>query len=390
MSENTESIEGMSNKRQKLDENNDVGPSGSPIPIDQNEESPRLFKLNIDCFNELLDYLSTKDLLVLSQTCKTMQQVVGVYAKENHSQAAKMDQNIAHKQFSNNGIECAETLGFNQFIRYIDHYSDNTEPLHYIGSHNLELISVDHLYVDTIDLNSNVDRLQNMLHRLKVFQIRRCIWEGDFYERILRYCVNLKRLNISDSEGLIKRSGNDWLLKSYPSLEHLGLLKWPIAFDVNELIGFFELNPNVRSFMTSYELLSKNRIEFIESGIHLDVLEVKLMEKSRLRMNARVNEFFGLLSELYDRVFFNRLHLYVQYITKNSIAQIASLQGLEKLCFDCIWDGYDWPYLPLLKDLDDLFVASKWIATHGNMNLNLVEIRRSDSYRWDHYYDFCL
>lgn len=35
---------------------------------------------------------------------------------------------------------------------------------------------------------------------------------------------------------------------------------------------------------------------------------------------------------------------------------------------------------------DDLFVAIKWAATNGDTNLKLVEIKRCDSYRWDHYY----
>lgn len=35
---------------------------------------------------------------------------------------------------------------------------------------------------------------------------------------------------------------------------------------------------------------------------------------------------------------------------------------------------------------DELFVAIKWANINGDTNMKLVEIKRSDSYRWDHHY----
>ena len=116
MSEHVNKAE-ISAKKQKLidrvaTDQQAVGPS---IP---NEERPRIFKLNIDCFDEIFDYLSTEDLLGIGQTCKTMQQVVGEYFKKNYTAASMFGGNDGiYRVFSINGTERAETAGFNKFIR---------------------------------------------------------------------------------------------------------------------------------------------------------------------------------------------------------------------------------------------------------------------------------
>lgn len=53
-------------KTKKGTQNNDHSQSAA---VDRSDESPRSFKLTIDCLNELLDYLTPKDLFALSQTC---------------------------------------------------------------------------------------------------------------------------------------------------------------------------------------------------------------------------------------------------------------------------------------------------------------------------------
>ncbi|XP_055303101.1 uncharacterized protein LOC129568817 isoform X4 [Sitodiplosis mosellana] len=54
-------------------------------------QNPRLFKLTLECFDEIFEYLSSRDMLAIGQTCKTMQQVVGEYVKANYIVAAKYE-----------------------------------------------------------------------------------------------------------------------------------------------------------------------------------------------------------------------------------------------------------------------------------------------------------
>ena len=41
-----------------------------------NELAPKMFKLNVDCFEHLFEWLSLKELLVFRRTCKRMKAVV--------------------------------------------------------------------------------------------------------------------------------------------------------------------------------------------------------------------------------------------------------------------------------------------------------------------------
>lgn len=52
-----------------------------------NVQPPKLFKLNLDCFDELFDYLSLQDLYSVVKTCKRMQIVTGDYFRRNYSAA---------------------------------------------------------------------------------------------------------------------------------------------------------------------------------------------------------------------------------------------------------------------------------------------------------------
>lgn len=462
------------NKRQKLK---------SDSSQSQYDESSYIFKLNIDCFDELLDYLSTNDLLALGRTCKTLQQVVGEYMKENCSAATKIDRDIVYNRELISKNSALESTGFNQFTKYIHQDRPDSQPMKYIESHSDEFTSVNHLYAQMKELKpQTINRIKNILSQLEVLQLHYVQVPYDFYERFLRHCVNLKRFSISDSNhgNTVTMKSNNWLHENYPSLEHLELtIRYPLKIDVNELTTFFQLNPNVHSFSTSYIFLSENRIGFMNSGIKVDVLQVKKQDLSMYRVgDVNVNEMFDLFKELHICGFYKHLHLYMQRISQQFVEQIILLGDvLEKLCFRNYYDtGHcdtvftNWPILPKLKDLgivgvirsyeteilaqrlvnikrvylhsttyadistfvrhsaklkqifvkdviplnanipkittlnnqreklkdarkvtiyfpDNLFVANKWIAPHGNLNLNLVEIKRSDSYRWDHYYN---
>lgn len=117
MSENVNKVVVISAKKQKLIDGVATDQQAI-VSSNPNDERPRIFKLNIDCFDEIFDYLSTEDLLGIGQTCKMMQQVVGEYFKKNYTAASMFGGNDGiYRVFSINGTERAETAGFNKFIR---------------------------------------------------------------------------------------------------------------------------------------------------------------------------------------------------------------------------------------------------------------------------------
>lgn len=279
-----------------------------------------IFKLNLDCFEEMLEYLSATDLRALSQTCKLLQQLVGAYVKMNYSAATKIDENV----FIKDADERIEKSGFNHFIRHVT-FCDQPR------DHNFT--SLDHLNLIRIELNpSIINRIQNLLPNLKILHIKYCPLHCDFYDTFLRFCSKLKRLHItSNDEDIIKSSDNKWLHRTYPSLQHMELYpKQRLRFDVNELIQFFELNRNVRNFSTSYRFLWEHQFEFVESRIQLDFLEVKIFREFGNEPFI-MESMFGILNQLYDRGFYKHLHLRLPNITEECTEQMISLQGLEKL-----------------------------------------------------------
>ncbi|XP_055303133.1 uncharacterized protein LOC129568837 isoform X3 [Sitodiplosis mosellana] len=475
MSEHVNKAE-SSAKKQKLIDRMATDHHQAVVALVPNEDSPRIFKLNIDCFDEIFDYLSTADLLGIGQTCKTMQQVVGEYFKENYTAASMFGGNDGiYRVFSINGMDRAETSGFNKFVRYMSHSFNSLGPLRYIETNGAQFTSLQHLYLIGVDLvTTRVNCLRNNLHQFEIIQIKQCTFQCDFYESFLKLCTNLRQLYIQyDIGDIIRVEENDWLQKNYPKLEHLELTPIKLMqFNVSELAHFLHINPSVRSFSTSIRFLWENQQKFLRSGIQLDTFGVKIGRNYGLRfrdvLDVETSMIFDLLNQLYAQGFYKQLHLFVTHIDEEYTNEIVSVRGLEKLCIKNYIQSYNLPLVTNLKELsimdttptadmeilanglvnlerlylckttyndilpfirqsvklnriivkgvyfsenifkvstmnkereklknarkvtiyvpDDLFVTIKWATPNGDTDLKLVEIKRCDSYRWDHHY----
>lgn len=303
------------------------------------EKLPRLYKLNIDCLEEIFEYLSTRDLLALGQTCKTMQQVIGEYFKVNYTAATKFGGNYGiYRVFSGDGSERAITSGFNQFVRYISHNSNSMAPLRYIKSNTHRFGAVNHLLLDGVHLTAGrIDCIQKILNKLEIIQIKQCSLQFDFYECFLQFCQTVQRLYIQDDFGeILIKTNNEWLQKSYPALEHLELIPLKLTiFDVNELEQFFQNNPNVCSFSTSLRFLWKNKDKFVACKIALDTLTIKITRFPFLLNGGQersIVKIFHLLNQLYKQKFYQHLNLHVTFIDAEYTNEMLTLHGLKRLC----------------------------------------------------------
>lgn len=439
---------------------------------------PEIFKLNVDCLDEIFEYLSLKDLHSFGQTCRAMQKVSGEYYKLNYTGAEKFIGNdgIYTIYSDDNGIIKTQTSAFNQYTQFLSHHYEDFEPFRYIKTHSNEFISVKHLYLVCVGLNSaKIKYFQGILPKIEIVQIRQCtIWNGDFYEIILQYCDKLKRLYVKDDLGdIINRMHNPWLLRSYPSLEHLELTP-RYSFEINELSTFFELNPNLRSFSISSHCLEMNRKYLMQAKIKLDLLEIKHFDSGFYFYHVEklsIQSMCTILNQLFERGFYQKLHLYVKDIDKESIDRMTSIQGLERFSvkevngtaqflsnlsnlkelsiFDCCNDDFEEvarnlvklerlliqnvtydnmlafirrsPKLKVIKVFpkdkqqfnggimnlvklneereklykarkviiyieDNIFLPTKWNTDNGDTNLNLIEMKRSNSLCWNYDY----
>lgn len=424
-----------------------------------------IFRLNIDCFEAIFDYLSLKDLHSFGQTCQAMQQTAGDYFHRNFKSAEKFSANDGiYTVYSNNeGVsnERTQTSGFNQFINYISHYYEEMEPLHYIRSHSDEFTAIDRIYLVCLVISSTkIDCLQKILPKITVVQLRQCTLMGDFRD-FLDHFKHLKRLYVQDDFDIIDESGNPWLLRQYPTLELLQLtLRYP--FRISELSTFFEQNPNVRNFSTGSRSLWENRHDLLQCKAKLEWLEIQMLDNF-YRTLIDIRLICELLNQLYERGFYMRLHLFVKRVDQKSSEQLTSVHGLERLSIRQFSESFSLPQLSHLKELtildgsnakdmdilaenlvnlervilqnasvrdilpfichsvklnkvkfvpntnetilklatlnekrekltgarkvtiyvpDNIFLATKWKTNNGVTNLNMIEIKRADSYEW--------
>lgn len=386
----SKSAEESPKKQKKIDTNVDQQVAGPSNVI----QTADVFKLNVDCLDKIFDYLSLKDLHSIGGTCKAMQQVAGEYFKLNFPAAPKYtEKDGIYTEYSDmNGVtnQRIQTSGFNQFINYLSHYYQRMSPLNYIESHSHELESLNHIYLVCACLDQQkVRRIQKLLRRIEILQIRNCSMQVEFYPSILKMCDNLKELLLQEADvGRYRRDAweNQWLRQTYPKLEYLELIP-QYEYRIEELVPFFQQNPNVRSFSSSSRCLLANATDLLKSDVKLDLLEVKVFQIPRFYYDDEDDEEIThlksireLLHQLHERGFYNRLHLYVQRINQQCSDQLSLLRGLEKLCIKYFTEICNLSHLISLKELvilNDAKSADMEILANNLTNLQRLFLQNA-------------
>lgn len=295
-----------------------------------------IFKLTVDCCDEIFEYLSLKDLHSFGQTCKPFQKVAGEYYQRNYPHSEKFLQKYGiYSVYSDNkdvNNHRTQTSCFNEYTNYFSHYYEEMKPLRYIQKHSHEFKSINHMYIVCSRLNT--DKMKYLMHFLPKFEtisINQCTLSGDFYEILLKFCINLKSLDILDDLGyIICRRKNPWLLKHYPKLEHLQLNPRYQTNIIDELSTFFQRNPKITSFSTNTNFLLENIDAFMNSDLKLKTLSIEITSKYRCQFD-NVPAVVKHLNQLHEFGFYERLHLTVEYISEEFINQVVSLRGFKRL-----------------------------------------------------------
>lgn len=362
----------------KVDNNQckNLTPICEAIPNEQSE----LFKLNIDCLEELFEFLSLKDLHCLGQTCKRMQQIVGVYFRDNFS---ALDLRCKHDGVY---LDCCrngcKVHGLNGFIQKLsirtfgvaEDFEKGLKMFRYAGANcNKFLKKIQFGFVRLT--GRDIDCIAEILSNVETVAIEMCRMNSKFYEKFPNICSKqLKRLYVSNFEcnrNVLRRTGNEWLLRRWPNLVHLGWTQSHNEHKINEIKTFFELNPNVRSFSTDLDCLWASRHLIFESNVKLDELTVEIFDWDQPTGNY-TNEFFN---ELYDRGVYKRLHLQSAFYDgqHRHLMELGSVRGLEVLRHLNLVDGMNFPKLVFLKELRTSFASNSHHADILAKNLTNLE-----------------
>ncbi|XP_055309439.1 uncharacterized protein LOC129573171 [Sitodiplosis mosellana] len=340
LSRRNSSNESDGNKNRTWTQWNGRNANETPIPVDSFDEnehflSSPILKLIGHCFDDLLEYLSLTDLHSLGQTCKSMQQITGEFFKRNYSAAHVVCLSdgfyvIFHKDAATDWMtNCISIPGFMQFITSIDignhvvnkkksrgrgfhnpsFYKDLDIKLKYIKLHAEEMKTVKKLTLTNVRVdNKFTNCILDILPNIEKLKLLSSTVIGDFYDIFLKYCTNVKHLQIC---GVIFENNSKWLLRQYATIEHLD---WVVSSreknlkKVDELIRFFELNRNVRTFSCDMFTISSNVDAFLNSNIKLDTFELKQFRISQMK-GCDIYSLNEQLCHLHSHGFFKRLHI---------------------------------------------------------------------------------
>lgn len=292
-----------------------------------------IWKLNIDCFHSIFDYLSIDDLIAVGQTCHRLKCAAGVFVQENFKAKRKMCQNSAI--FMDWTPRCVDI--FSEYLNSIYIFGNSHTTYRFVSVNCTRFLGEIRLaHVDLTDYQVNC--IKGHLSNIEIIELELCsIIKADFYEHLLQFCPKLKSLSVSRSSydrdnGTIIGRDNQWLHRSYPMLEHLELTNL-YELKQNELSAFFAANPKVRSFSTDAKSLILNRIQL--GNTKIDRLAVEFHPRtinSEIEPLIMAHLFYNLLLELHECNVFRQLHLYITFLDhQNSLQRLFSLKPLTML-----------------------------------------------------------
>lgn len=92
-----------------------------------------------------------------------------------------------------------------------------------------EFRSTNHIFLENFHANPyNIQYLILQITQLEILQIKYCLVYDDFYEMVMKYCENLRKIDITYSDYGFRTNGKlNWLLQVYSKLECLEMTAYP-------------------------------------------------------------------------------------------------------------------------------------------------------------------
>lgn len=302
-----------------------------------------IFKLDVDCLEEIFEWLSLDDLHAFGQTCLWFRHVAGLYFRQNY-QSIEMynSKDGIYTEYSDIG-QLSRYIYLTDFIQFTEnlmHTYNNTKFLHRLKSTKVQTLKKISFSCITLKRN-RMECIKAILSTVEVVKMLDCRFEGDFYDDFLKSCKHLKRFHLQDVDlndyeynvscfssrrEKLEQTGNRWLLQKYPLLEYFQLTPWK-GLIIDELKEFFNRNPNIRSFSTNSNCLFQNWVPLIETNANLESLAIDLNYWPRMHLSS----ICEAINTLYKAGFFRKLLLFASYLDKISSEHIQILYALETL-----------------------------------------------------------
>lgn len=298
----------QSNEDENQSSNDDIGPSVNVA----NSQSPALTQFTIDGWSKVFDYLSLRDIVAVSETCKQMHQIGGEYFRKTfHGTPC---------HFYGCGPNFDTTaLNRSDFFRFVDTVEINGQAEDLLQFPYVNLYdSITSLqlcfFTTTAEDGPSFASLSN--GNIECIELYRCCFECDPYENFLKNCPKLRHLRI-DKTYLDPISGGPQRIfgQKFPALQRLQHTRTDSEPEPPELGTFLEQNPSVKCLQLDSDDFWSNRnlLETTNTTMHsLDclVIEMESMEMATI-------EFENLLKAFYGHGFYRKLHLAIYWVSED-------------------------------------------------------------------------
>lgn len=181
-----------------------------------------------------------------------------------------------------------------------------------------------------------IDEFIVILGQLEEVTFKNVTMTAEFRTLSFQFCTNVRRLVIKGiHDDIVIGADNSWLCRRYSRLDTVHFDDIDDVNGVTTRIGnieglttFFNLNPNVRNFTTSYDFLVENLEALLASHAQLTVLKIQ----TPLQPHRIDGEIRNALRRLYDNGFYQRLRLCnVEIRRQRDLDKIATIRSIEAL-----------------------------------------------------------
>lgn len=309
-----------------MDDSTENRVDADAVDAGQQDYPPPYLKLIVDCWEDILDYLSFKDILLMAQTCKLMNRIAGHYLCVFHPRLEfqQVGREIELPHLRHFQLQ----PDFYQFISHL-HIGQRTNDIDFLlnipTSDSLKTLIFDHSLLAA----TRIRYTRNVLKHVETIHLIECrigVHDGNIFEQFVNYCPHLKHLNLRRC-----RATNAHLFSQYyPALEHLQfrLRREHSNIHMVELQSFLERHSNLNWFETSYQIFMINQDVINQTNVQLDCLTIHFESATDMKSGSD-GQFIDFLLNLYERGFYKSLQLSIRCTCDN--ATISILPGLESV-----------------------------------------------------------
>lgn len=377
-----------------------------------NNAPAEIFKLKMDHFEEIFNWLLLRDVFAFGQTCQRMKHVVGYYIKtsgsaiEFHSRSdgiyARLIPSMERENYDKIEVKAD---AFSSYVKKLEfHYLEDIEydrerrtckePTKIVAHMEADLLkSLTEIQLAFVVLTTEgISRIKEILGQVETVKLEypQFRYENqEFYECFLQFCIKVKKLCVHGALNLpgapIVGIDNSWLLLKYPTLEWLELTTLKTG-PIDELRTCFDQNTGIKTFATNIELILANIETFHNTIAKWDVLSIHFEEAKKL------NSSWSLLNNLHERGLFRELHLHFsgRDFKQETVNELTSVNGFVRLYIQMglSYISADLSPLTNLKQLSIYFAFSPDMMESLAKNLVNLELLLLTDGRFSHIQPF--